>query len=73
VNFTNVLRAAFAPIFLPQKRKYLKRKYKNVATETFVQKSCTQNVGEFGHNVAISETFYVWHFCPKVSSDAFCT
>jgi hypothetical protein len=30
-----------------------------------------QNIGEFGHNVAISEKNYAWLFCPKVSPEAF--
>ncbi len=39
VNFTNVLRAAFAPIFLRQKSINLKFKYKSVSRKTFVRKS----------------------------------
>jgi hypothetical protein len=35
-NFTNILRADFAPIFLRQKSTKLKHKYKKAARETFV-------------------------------------
>jgi hypothetical protein len=38
-NFTNILRAAFAPIFLRQKSTNLKLKQKKVARKSFVQKS----------------------------------
>ncbi len=39
VNFTNIIRAAFAPIFLRQKSTNLKSMYKKVSRETFVRKS----------------------------------
>ncbi len=39
VNFTNIIRAAFAPIFLRQKSTNLKSKYKKVSCETFLRKS----------------------------------
>ncbi len=39
VNFTNILQAAFAPIFLPQKSTNLKSNYKKASRETFVQKT----------------------------------
>jgi hypothetical protein len=46
VNFTNILRAAFAPVFLRQKSKNLKSKYKKALCETVVRKSRAYNVGE---------------------------
>jgi hypothetical protein len=46
VNFNNILKAACAPIFLHQKSTNLKCKYNKAVRETFVQKSCAQNVGE---------------------------
>jgi hypothetical protein len=46
VNFTNILRAAFAPIFLRTKSKNLKSKYKKASYETFVRQSRAYNVGE---------------------------
>ncbi len=46
VNFTNILRAAFAQIFLCQKSTNLKCKYKKAAVKTFARKSCAQNVGK---------------------------
>jgi hypothetical protein len=46
VNFTNILRAVFVPIILHQKSRNLKFKFKKAARETFVGKSCVQNVGE---------------------------
>ncbi len=39
VNFTNVLRAAFAPIFLPQKSTYLKYKFKNFQLKLWCKKT----------------------------------
>ncbi len=36
VNFTNIIRAAFAPIFFRQKSTNLKCKYKKAAGKTFV-------------------------------------
>ncbi len=46
VNFTNILRAAFAPIFLRQKSTNLKCKYKRAARKTFIRKRRESNVGE---------------------------
>jgi hypothetical protein len=46
VNFTNILQAAYAPIFLRQKSTNLKSKYKKALRKTFVRKSCAYNVGE---------------------------
>ena len=40
VDFTNILRAAFAPISLRQKNTNLSRKYRKAAQKTFVRKSC---------------------------------
>jgi hypothetical protein len=40
INFTNKLRAAFAPIFLRQKSTNPKSKYKKAPHKTFVRKSC---------------------------------
>jgi hypothetical protein len=39
VNFTNILLAAFAPLFLRQKSTNLKSQYKKALRETFVQKA----------------------------------
>jgi hypothetical protein len=39
VNFTNILRAAFPPIFLHRKSIEQNFKYKKTALETFVQKA----------------------------------
>jgi hypothetical protein len=38
VNFTNIIRATFAPIFLRHKSTSLKSKYKKVLLKTFVRK-----------------------------------
>ncbi len=46
VNFTNILQAAFAPIFLSQKSTNLKSKYKKALRKPFVRKSRAYNVGE---------------------------
>ena len=46
VNFTNFLQAAFAPMSLRQNNTNLSRRYKKIAQKTFVQKSCSKNVGE---------------------------
>ncbi len=42
VNFTNILRAAFAPIFLHQKSMKLKFKYIKALPETFAWQSCAE-------------------------------
>ncbi len=39
VNFTNILRAAFAPIFLRQKSTNFKSQYKKASRKTFVRKT----------------------------------
>ncbi len=39
INFTNKLRAAFAPIFLRQKSTNRKSKYKKTSRETFYEKA----------------------------------
>ena len=45
-SFTNILHTAFAPISLRPKSTNLKCKYRKAARKTFVQKSCSENVGE---------------------------
>jgi hypothetical protein len=42
VNFTNILRAAFAQIFLCQKKHKPKMRVQKTAGKTFVRKSCSQ-------------------------------
>ena len=51
VNFTNILRAAFALIFLCQKSINLKCKNIKAACVTLVRKSCLLNVGEIDTHV----------------------
>jgi hypothetical protein len=46
VNFTNILIAAYAPIFLRQKTTNLKCKNKKAASKAFVRKRHASNVGE---------------------------
>ena len=46
VNFTNILQAAFAPIYLRKKSTNLQCKYIKSALKTFIHKSCSYNVGE---------------------------
>ncbi len=46
VNFTKILRADFAPIFLERKSTNLKCKYKVAVHKTCAWKSCAQNVGD---------------------------
>jgi hypothetical protein len=58
VNFTNIFRAAFVPIFLRQKITNLKCKHKKTVLETFVRKSRMQNVGEIDRRSQSNQTFF---------------
>ncbi len=57
VNYTNILRAVFTPIFLRPKHANLKFKYQKAAHKTFVRKSQTQNVGETDSRTVILQSW----------------
>jgi hypothetical protein len=56
VNFTNILTAAVAPIFLHQKSPIKKLKYKKAANLTFVQKNLLKNVGQIDSCILWSDS-----------------
>ena len=60
-SFTNILHTAFAPISLRPKSTNLKCKYRKAARKTFVQKSCSENVGEI-------DTFVDLNFVDQIVS-----
>jgi hypothetical protein len=70
VNFTNIIRAAFAPIFLRQKSLILKSKYKKVLRKHLYEKVARKMLMKLAPVSLIPPPFSSSHSCTKGAGKA---